>query len=252
MERLTTNKSVADMSMIELAHNSCYADDERNARYRDYEMEMDARDFARNLMVTLAKDELPVDDAEFDEEILDNLTIDPFLDVRGLIALFYRNMWAMAYLREKLKDYEDAEEQGRYIKLPEKVEETEYRECVHTRTKCHHENCKCSECPLTELFCDEFYTTIDRCYEDAYARGCLAGIELGKAEAKLKEMEEKSMIKGKKVVMNDKYYVSEKNKGKIFEVTSEPYSVCGTVVVKLKGLSGCYVLDGLDEVKDGR
>ena len=78
MERLTTNKSVADMSMIELVHNSCYADDERNARYRDYEMEMDARDFARNLMVTLAKDELPVDDAEFDEEILDNLTIDPF------------------------------------------------------------------------------------------------------------------------------------------------------------------------------
>ena len=92
---------------------------------------------------------------------------------------------------EKLGAYEDAEEQGRYIKLPEKVEETEYRECVHTRTKCHHENCKCSECPLTELFCDEFFTAIDRCYEDAYARGCLAGIELGKAEAeaKLKEME---------------------------------------------------------------
>ena len=89
----------------------------------------------------------------------------------------------------KLAAYEDAEEQGRYIKLPEKVEETEYRECVHTRTKCHHENCKCSECPLTELFCDEFYTAIDRCYEDAYARGCLAGIELGKAEVKLKEME---------------------------------------------------------------
>ena len=112
MERLTTNKSVADMSMIELAHNSCYADDERNARYRDYDMEMDARDFTRNLMATLTKDELPVDDAEFDEEILDNLTIDPFSDVRGLIALFHRNMWAMADLREKLKDYEDAEEQG--------------------------------------------------------------------------------------------------------------------------------------------
>ena len=91
-------------------------------------------------------------------------------------------------LLDKLAAYEDAEEQGRYIKLPEKVEETEYRECVHTRTKCHHENCKCSECPLTELFCDEFYTAIDRCYEDAYAKGCLAGIELGKAEAKLEEM----------------------------------------------------------------
>lgn len=192
MERLTTNKSVDDMSMVELAHNSCYVDDEGNARYRDYEMEMDARDFARNLMTTLTKNELPVDDAEFDEEILDNLTIDPFSDVRGLIALFYRNMWAMADLREKLKYYEDAEEQGRYIKLPEKIEETEYRECVHTRTKCHHENCKCSECPLTELFCDEFYTAIDRCYEDAYARGCLAGIELGKAEDKLKEMEKEN------------------------------------------------------------
>ena len=38
MERLTTNKSVADMSMVELAHNSCYVDDECNARYRDYDM----------------------------------------------------------------------------------------------------------------------------------------------------------------------------------------------------------------------
>lgn len=118
MERLTTNKSAADMSMVELAHNSCYIDSEGNARYRDYEMEMDARDFARNLMVTLTKDELPVDDAEFDEEILDNLTIDPFSDVRGLIALFYRNMWAMAGLREKLKRDEDAEEQGLRLRLP--------------------------------------------------------------------------------------------------------------------------------------
>lgn len=117
MERLTTNKSVSDMSMVELAHNSCYVDSEGNARYRDYEMEMDARDFARNLMVTLTKDELPVDDTEFDEEILDNLTIDPFSDVRGLIAVFYRNMWAMADLREKLKRDEDAEEQGLLLRL---------------------------------------------------------------------------------------------------------------------------------------
>ena len=126
MERLTTNKSVSDMSMVELAHNSCYVDSEGNARYRDYEMEMDARDFARNLMVTLTKDELPVDDAEFDEEILDNLTIDQFSDVRGLIAMFYRNMWAMADLREKLKRDEDAEEQGLLLRLPCKVGDTLY------------------------------------------------------------------------------------------------------------------------------
>ena len=121
MKRLTSNKKVSDMSMIELAHNSCYADNERNARYRDYEMDMDARDFARNLMVTLAKDEMPISDTEFDEEILDNLAIDPFSDVRGLIALFYRNLWAMANLRETLKKYEDLKEQGRLIKLPCKI-----------------------------------------------------------------------------------------------------------------------------------
>lgn len=126
MERLTSNKNVSDMSMIELAHNSCYADNERNARYRDYEMDMDARDFARNLMVTLTKDELPISDTEFDVEILDNLAIDPFSDVRGLIALFYRNLWAMANLRETLKKYEDAGEQGRLIKLPCKVGDTVY------------------------------------------------------------------------------------------------------------------------------
>lgn len=118
MERLTTNKEVTDMSMLELAHNCSYVDAERNTRYRDFEMEMDARDFARNLMVTLTKDELPLDKAEFDEEILDNLTIDPFSDVRGLIAVFYQNLWAMADLREKLKCYEDAEEQGLLLRLP--------------------------------------------------------------------------------------------------------------------------------------
>ena len=191
MERLTTNKSVADMSMIELAHNSCYADDERNARYRDYNLDVDSRWLVRNLAKDICGEDFKdLSDEEGDEYMASMLSVGIDSTI-GLLALFYRNIWAMADLREKLKDYEDAEEQGRYIKLPEKVEETEYRECVHTRTKCHHENCKCSECPLTELFCDEFYTTIDRCYEDAYARGCLAGIELGKAEAKLKEMEEK-------------------------------------------------------------
>ena len=190
MERLTSNKNVSDMSMIELAHNSCYADDERNARYRDYEMDMDARDFARNLMVTLTKDELPISDTEFDVEILDDLAIDPFSDVRGLIALFYRNLWAMANLRETLKKYEDLEEQGRLVKLPIKDKKGDCREYVHTKAQCHHMEYKCSECPLTELFCDEFYKAIDRCYEEAYASGCLAGMDLAKSEVndKLKEL----------------------------------------------------------------
>jgi hypothetical protein len=64
------------------------------------------------------------------------------------------------------------------------------KKCEHTFASCHHTESKCSECPMTELFCEEFYRAIDRCYEYTYASGCLAGIELGKSEteAKLKEL----------------------------------------------------------------
>lgn len=197
MERLTSNKKVSDMSMIELAHNSCYADDERNARYRDYEMDMDARDFARNLMVTLAKDEMPISDTEFDEEILDNLAIDPFSDVRGLIALFYRNLWAMANLRETLKKYEDLEEQGRLLKLPCKVGDTVWdndcgRPCAYTITAFSFGECE-------EYICEPV-TTKEVVFYYANSSGSITGSfaesEIGKsvfltksaAEAKLKEL----------------------------------------------------------------
>lgn len=103
---------------------------------------------------------------------------------------YYSNCEEGYCAMEKLADCEDLEEQGRLIKLPAKDGATAYRECVHIKSTCYHEDYKCSECPLTELFCDEFYKAIDRCYEEAYASGCLAGIELGKfkAEAKLKEL----------------------------------------------------------------
>lgn len=93
----------------------------------------------------------------------------------------YDAFFSHMMLVQKLGEYEDLEEQGRLIKFPAKNDTTEYRECVHTRASCHHTESKCSECPLTELFCDEFYVAIDRCYEDAYASGWLAGIELGKS-----------------------------------------------------------------------
>ncbi len=118
MERLTTNKNVSEMGMYELAHNACYVKDGL-ARYRDFEMDIDARDFARNLMTTLMNEHMPLDDDSFDEEIIENLIYDPFSDIRGLIALFYRNLWAMADLREKLKAYEDAEEQGLLLRKGE-------------------------------------------------------------------------------------------------------------------------------------
>jgi hypothetical protein len=58
--------------------------------------------------------------------------------------------WRKAYF--KLKEYEDLEEQSRLLKLPLADDKVEHRECVHTKATCHHEECKCSECPLTELF----------------------------------------------------------------------------------------------------
>lgn len=53
---------------------------------------------------------------------------------------------------------------------------------------------------------------------------------------------------GDKVILNDKYHVSEKYKGKVFTVKTEPQEVCGTLCVWLDGFSGCYAVDGLTKV----
>ena len=126
MERLTTNKSVADMSMIELAHNSCYADDERNARYRDYNLDVDSRWLVRNLAKDICGEDFKdLSDEEVDEYMASMLSVGIDSTI-GLLALFYRNLWAMADLREKLKYYEDAEEQGLLLRLQCKVGDTVY------------------------------------------------------------------------------------------------------------------------------
>ena len=107
MKRLTTDKNASEMSMIELAHNSCYADKERRARYRDYELDIDARDLAKMLINDMCNEDLSsMTDEEFDNYIKEMLA-DGMNSQIGLIALFYRNVWAMADLREKLADYED-------------------------------------------------------------------------------------------------------------------------------------------------
>lgn len=121
MERLTSNKPVEEMSMVELAYNSCYAEN-RKAMYRDFETVRDARDFARELYEAYVNEELPTDDDEFDSIMIDDLQYEPTIHANGLIALFYRNLWAMADLREKLKYYEDAEEQGLLLRLPYPLE----------------------------------------------------------------------------------------------------------------------------------
>lgn len=125
MERFTTNKDVSEMGMYELAHNNCYYKDGK-ARYRDFESDIDSRELTRSLLKNFAdSDDSFVDDEDFDEEMLDLLQYGTET-IEGLIALFYRNLWSMADLREKLKEYEDAEEQGLLLRLPCKVGDTIY------------------------------------------------------------------------------------------------------------------------------
>lgn len=117
MKRLTTNKEVSGMNMYELAHNSCYAKDGK-ARYRDFEDDFDARELAIKLLEKYAEipNEFACDD-DFDEFMMDALQYGAD-SILSLIAVFYRNLWAMADLREALKEYEDLEEQGKIKKLP--------------------------------------------------------------------------------------------------------------------------------------
>lgn len=125
MERLTSNKSVSEMGMYELAHNSCYAKDGK-ARVRDFENDFDAKKLAIKLLEKYADipNEFTCDD-DFDDFMLDSLQYGTD-DIQGLIAVFYRNLWAMADLRERLKKYEDLEEEGKLLKLPCAVGDTVY------------------------------------------------------------------------------------------------------------------------------
>lgn len=54
---------------------------------------------------------------------------------------------------------------------------------------------------------------------------------------------------GDKVAMNNKYYVSDRNRGAIFTVKSEPFDLCGTECVMLENYRGGYAADGLTKVE---
>lgn len=141
MSRLTTNNEVSNMGMYQLALNSCYIEDGLT-RYRDFARDIDARDFARELMVAFGEwkkdgadtDNEIVDDDIFDDTMFDNLAYEPNT-IKGLIALFYRNLWVMAELREKLKHYEDADEKGLLLKLPCPIGTTVYATYENKVTK---------------------------------------------------------------------------------------------------------------------
>lgn len=59
--------------------------------------------------------------------------------------------------------------------------------------------------------------------------------------------------KGDKVRMNDRYYVSPQNRGKIFKVLSNPTMLCGSLRVSIERCYdgerwGAYSVDGLTKV----
>lgn len=125
MARLTVNKDVSEMGMLELAYNSCYVKHGK-ARYRDYNLDMDARKLTRKLLKDHADgDDAFTSDEDFDDWMMDYLQ-NGIGSMEGLLALFYRNLWAMADLRERLLEYENLEEQGKLLKLPCAVGDTVY------------------------------------------------------------------------------------------------------------------------------
>ena len=126
MKRLTMD-NVEEMGMFSLAHNCCYIDENRNTRYRDFEIDIDARELAKGLLRELTEDVVSFEsDEDFDDWMGCYIGEDGICTPRGLIATFYQNLWAMAELRERLKYYEDLEEQGRLLVLPCKVGDTVY------------------------------------------------------------------------------------------------------------------------------
>lgn len=192
MERLTSNKTTSDMNMLELAHNSCYVDENNTARYRDYNLDIDCRELARNLINDMCDEDLSyMSDESFDEYMAEMLSVEIDSQI-GLLAVFYRNLWAMAELREKLKEYEDLEEQGMLIKLPCKVGDKIFldfagfgKDVDKFTVKDFHLDCfKNRE---TILFCD--YESDDRTLSgqiDVMEFGKTVFLTKSKAEAKLK------------------------------------------------------------------
>lgn len=105
MRRMTTDRPASEMNMAELAHNCMYARDGW-AWYRDYERDMDLRDFIREFSIAEGAGELTEDNEIQAELLMDNLQY--WIDCpSGRVALVYRIMWAMADLRETLMAYED-------------------------------------------------------------------------------------------------------------------------------------------------
>lgn len=90
---------------IEMAFNSCFIKDGQ-AMYRDFEKEYDIRELFSELVGNFTDlGECYENEDDFDEMIYDMLMEEP-LSIEWLLAISYKNMWAMAEMREALKKSE--------------------------------------------------------------------------------------------------------------------------------------------------
>lgn len=138
MRRMTTDKPTSEMNMAELAHNCMYVCDGW-AWYRDFEHDMDLRDFIREFSRAEGDEELTKDNVVQVELLLDNLQY--WIDSpSGRVALVYRLMWAFADLREHLKKYEDTG------LMPEEIEELKEKNCKQKMSKPNPNVYCCPEC----------------------------------------------------------------------------------------------------------
>lgn len=103
MNRLTKD-DVKEMGLVDLAHNQVFIKD-GEAWYRDFGREISIRDLAKE-MFNFHNIKYSQNLDEFDEDMM-YLLDDGYETIEGIIALFYRALWSMADIREKLKAYED-------------------------------------------------------------------------------------------------------------------------------------------------
>lgn len=94
---------IEKMGMYEMAGNCVYIKD-KEVWYRNFDVDMPLRDFIRKVMKEqeILEDECQEDNDMFDEMMLDWVSYG-YSDIRGIIASWYSNLWAMAEYREELQ-----------------------------------------------------------------------------------------------------------------------------------------------------
>lgn len=149
MNRLTSNKKTSEMGMYELSHNCMFIKD-GEAWYRDFDREISLRNMVREIMEQY--------EGEYDEQLNDDELLDIILfeslqypvesGISGFIAIFNMLAWSLADLRERLKKYEDLEEQGRLLELPVKPGTIVYKivsGCVSEADLCDGKCVNCND-----------------------------------------------------------------------------------------------------------